>query len=173
MKNIVRITLVTILCSGCVYPRYFSGPNKTGYDYFALQDSVDLSVTYMETFINTSEKHVGSLITINTFVDLDPHILSKLPIEVHFDSLRLIKTKFFDLELHKVNISKNGIHKDNTVFFSDSDIYVQLSYRTKNFKKQNKKHYLKTQRVWIPSFSIKQGDKEYVSKGFEAVHPNF
>jgi hypothetical protein len=171
MKNFIRIIIITILCCGCVYPRYFRGPNKTGYDYFALQDSVDMSVSYMEGFANISEKHLGSSISIKTFVELDPHIISKLPIEVYFDSLRLIKTKFFDLELHKVNISKNGIRKGNTVSFSDSDIFIQLSYRTKNFKKKGKKHYSETQKVWIPSFSIRQGGKEYVTKGFWSFYP--
>jgi hypothetical protein len=171
MKNFIRIIIITILRSGCVYPRYFRGPNKTGYDYFALQDSVDMSVSYMEVFANISGKHLGSSITIKTFVDLDPHNISKLPIEVHFDSLRKIKTEFFDFEMSKVNLSKNGILQGNTVFFSNSDIYIQLGYRTKNFKKKDKKHYSETQKVWIPSFIIKQGGKEYVTKGFWSVYP--
>jgi|694.fasta_scaffold16771_14 hypothetical protein len=170
-KNVFRIIIITILCSGCVYPRYFRGPNKTGYDYFALQDSVDMSVSYLEGFATISEKHLGSSISIKTFVELDPHIISKLPIEVHFDSLRKIKTEFFDLEMRKVNFSKNGILQGNTVFFSDSDIYIQLGYHTKNFKKKDKKHYSETQKVWIPSFSIKQGGKEYVTKGFWSFYP--
>jgi hypothetical protein len=94
-----------------------------------------------------------------------------LPIEVHFDSLRKIKTEFFDLEMRKVNFSKNGILQGNTVSFSDSDIFIQLSYRTKNFKKKDKKHYSETQNVWIPSFIINQGGREYVTKGFLAVYP--
>jgi hypothetical protein len=123
MKNFIRIIIITILCCGCVYPRYLRGPNKTGYDYFALQDSVDMSVSYMEGFANISEKHLGSSISIKTFVELDPHTISKLPIEVYF-------------------------------------------------KKKDKKHYSETQKVWIPSFIIKQGGKEYVTKGFWSVYPN-
>jgi hypothetical protein len=130
-----------------------------------------MSVSYLEGFATISEKHLGSSISIKTFVELDPHIISKLPIEVHFDSLRKIKTEFFDLEMRKVNFSKNGILQGNTVFFSDSDIYIQLGYHTKNFKKKDKKHYSETQNVWIPSFIINQGGREYVTKGFLAVYP--
>ena len=170
-NNFFKIIVVAILASSCVYPRYFRGPSKDGYGHITLQDSVDVSVSYMEAFVNISEKHVGSSISIKTFVELDPLVVSKLPIEVHFDPLRNIKTEFFDLEMSKVNFSKNGILKGETVFFSDSDIYVQLVYHTQNFKKKDKKHYSETQKVWIPSFTIKQGGKEYVTKGFEAVYP--
>ncbi|MFM8740452.1 MAG: hypothetical protein ACKOC0_09625 [Cytophagales bacterium] len=169
--NFTKIIIVAILASSCVYPRYFRGPSKDGYGHITLHDSVDVSVSYMEAFVNISEKHVGSSISIKTFVELDPLFLSKLPIEVHFDSLRKIKTEFFVLEMSNVNFSKNGALKDNTIFFPDSDIYVQLVYRTQNFKKRDKMHYSETQKVWIPSFIIKQGSEEYVTKGFWSIYP--
>ncbi|MFM7857654.1 MAG: hypothetical protein ACKO96_38465, partial [Flammeovirgaceae bacterium] len=111
MKNIIRIIIVAILSSGCIYPRYFRGPKEDGYGHITLQDSVDISVSYMETFVNISERHSISTISIKTFVELDPLFLSKLPIEVHFDSLRKIKTEFFDLQMSNVNFSKNGALK--------------------------------------------------------------
>jgi hypothetical protein len=113
----------------------------------------------MEEFANISGKHLDSSISIKTFVELDPHIISKLPIEVYFDSLRLIKTKFFDLELHKVNISKNGIRKGNTVSFSDSDIFIQLGYHTKNFKKKARSTIRKRKRFGYLHFQLGKGVK--------------
>lgn len=165
MNNTIRVTIVAILCSGCIYPRYFRGPNEIGYDHITLQDSVNISISYMETIWAISKKHSGSSIMINTFDK------SKLPIEVNFDSMRNVKTKYFDLQMDKINFSNNGIRKGNTIFFPNSDIYIQLVYRTKNFRIKNNRQYSETQKVWIPSFSIKQGSKEYVTKGFWSVYP--
>lgn len=171
MNDFIRVVVLAIFCSGCIYPRYFKGPNKIGYDYFELQDSIDISVSYMETFVSWKETHSGSSIEIKTFHDLAPFNRSRLPIEVSFDSLTDIKTKFFDLRMDRIDFSDNGIRNGNTILFSDSNIDILLVYQTKNFKKKNYMQYSETQKVWIPGFSIKQGDREYITKGFWAVYP--
>lgn len=163
MKKLILITLTAILCAGCVYPRYF---RPMGTNHIMLQDSVDVTVSYMELVNNFSKRHVGSVITIKTFDK------SKLPFEINIDSLKSVKTKYFDLIMDTLDVSKRGILKGNTISFPDSYFHISLLYHVKDFKISDKKQYSETQKVWIPSFVIKQGGKEYIKSGFEAVYPN-
>lgn len=137
-------------------------------DYVTIKDSSVISITYMEYFINTSEKHVGSSIWIKS-----DNIL-KFPVEINIDSLKKIQTEYFSLNSQEVDVNIGGIQKGNTIYFSSGmSIATAIHYMGTNFKKQNIKEYVKNQKVGVPSINIKQEGVSYKINAFKSYPPTY
>jgi hypothetical protein len=165
-KRTVLLFSLIIAMGGCYLRTYkMYKTNQKGIDVILLEDSVEISVSYEEVFINVSSKHSGSSIRIESSDN------SKLPIEIDISTLKKIKTTFFDLELGNTLLSKNSTTKGDKIIFNSSPFYAHLVYHSVGFKKKNVDNYSENQKVQVPSFDVKQGENKYTKNRFEAIYP--